>query len=191
MCPSPDAPEILDRLQRLEGLRLARSATEAWTIRGVRPIPPIPSPLDRVFASAFVTLNLESKLRGCVGSLDPSRPLGETLIDCAIAASCKDTRFPPVTAQELSRLRFEISVLTSFEPLHDPAAIRIGVDGLMLEKSGRRGLLLPQVASQQGWNFESFLDHACLKAGLKTGEWKSDARIQVFRAQVFAEGDPD
>lgn len=191
MSPTPPSFEVLDRLQRLEALRLARSAMEAWTMRRERTAPATPSLLDRIFVSAFVTLHLESSLRGCIGSLDSSRPLGETLIDCAIAASCKDTRFPPVTAEELSKLRLEISVLSAFEPLGDPHRIRIGIDGLMVEKSGRRGLLLPQVASHQGWDFETFLDHACLKAGLKAGDWRSGALVQVFGAQVFAEGDPD
>jgi len=160
-------------------------------MRREKTAPTNPSLLDRIFASAFVTLHLESNLRGCMGSLDSSRPLREILIECAIAASWKDPRFPPVTAGELVKLRLEISLLSAFEPLEDPHRIRIGVDGLMVEKSGRRGLLLPQVASHQGWNWETFLNQACLKAGLKAGDWKSGAHVQIFAAQVFGEDDPD
>jgi uncharacterized protein (TIGR00296 family) len=93
---------------------------------------------------------------------------------------------PPVTAEELSKLRLEISLLSAFEPLDDPHRIRIGIDGLMVEKSGRRGLLLPQVASHQGWDFETFLNQACLKAGLKAGDWKSGAHVQIFAARCSA-----
>ena len=190
MAQADPSPEILDSSQRLVALRLVREAVESWTTQGHRiPIPP-DSGLSRLRVPAFVTLTLELKLRGCIGCLEPDRPLDETLVDCAIAAASHDSRFPPVTAQELLRLRCEISLLTPPEPLGDPRNLRVGLDGLLVEMSGRRGLLLPQVAREQKWDRETFLDHVCLKAGLKAGDWRRGARVWVFRAQVFAEGGP-
>ena len=183
-------PEILDSPQQTEALGLARCAVESWVTSAIRIAPPATSSLNRVRTSAFVTLTLSGRLRGCIGSLEPLSPLAETLVHCAIAAASRDPRFAPVARAELTQLRFEISALTPPRPLEDTGGIVIGRDGLLVEISGTRGLLLPQVAAQYGWDRETFLDHVCLKAGGAAGDWRRGARLWTFQAQVFSEGDP-
>ena len=190
MVVSGHPTEILDLPLQLEALGLARSAVETWVENEIRIAPPADSSLNRIQRAAFVTLTLHDRLRGCIGSLEPREPLGITLVDCAISAACSDPRFSPVTKAELVQLRFEISALTPPKALKEPREIVIGRDGVLVEISGRRGLLLPQVASRFGWNQETFLDHACVKAGVEAGGWRRGARIWTFQAQVFSEADP-
>ena len=190
MGPSEHSPEILDSPQRLEALGLARGSVEAWVLRGMRLVPESSSTLNRIYSPAFVTLLLNGRLRGCIGTLDSDTSLGATLVECAIAAASRDHRFPPVAEAEIRGLRLEISVLTPLRVLEDPSEVLIGRDGVMVEKSGRRGLLLPQVAARFGWDWESFLDRTCLKGGLAAGDWRQGARVWTFQAQVFGEVDP-
>jgi AmmeMemoRadiSam system protein A len=187
---SEKPPEILDSAQQVEALGLARNAVESWVASSLRIAAPADSSLNHVRVAAFVTLTLSGRLRGCVGSLEPIAPFAETVVHCAIAAACRDSRFPCVTRAELMQLRYEISALTPPRALEDIGALVIGLDGLLVELSGRRGLLLPQVATQYGWDRETFLDQVCLKAGGAAGDWRRGARIWTFQAHVFSEGDP-
>ena len=176
-------------------LSLARISLEAAVRAGApRPVPvnatEIPSALAAP-GSAFVTLHAMGpppKLRGCVGFLDRSRPLYRVVMDAAAAAALHDTRFPPVSPEELSGLTIEISVLSPFRAA-SPEEIEIGVHGLLVTKGAARGLLLPQVAAERNWSAVRFLDETCRKAGLPPGAWRSGARIEVFSAQIFAESD--
>jgi AmmeMemoRadiSam system protein A len=107
--------------------------------------------------------------------------------ECAIAAASRDPRFPPLTAGELPAVDIEISVLTPICPVGDVTEIEVGRDGLVAQDGYRRGLLLPQVASERGWDRETFLSHTCLKAGLRSDAWRTGARISRFQAEVFSE----
>jgi AmmeMemoRadiSam system protein A len=138
-------------------------------------------------AGAFVTVNVEGSLRGCIGIPDPAEAIGEVVRHCAAAAAFDDPRFPPVRRDELTRLTLEVSVLSEFVPVEDFGAIEIGRHGLVVERGRRRGLLLPQVAPEYGWTVEEFLRNACIKAGLPPSAWQSDARILRFEAIVFRE----
>jgi uncharacterized protein len=180
-------PRFLDADQGNHALLLVRLAVEAW-VKGLEigAPPPIRLP-EEVRCPAFVTLTLTGRLRGCVGFLESDRPLNELLIECAVAAASRDTRFPPIGTDELPLLHYEISLLTPPQILEDPATVLVGLDGLLAEISGRRGLLLPQVAAQQGWDREAFLDQACLKAGGRAGDWRRQCRLWTFRAQVLSE----
>jgi uncharacterized protein len=190
MAVSEQPPEILNPPQQLEALRLVRSAVEIWITSEVRITPEPGSSLNRIQTAAFVTLTLQGRLRGCIGSLEPREPLAPTLVDCAISAACRDSRFPPVTKAEVAQVRFEVSALTPPRPLTGAQDILVGRDGVIVEMSGRRGLLLPQVAARLGWDQETFLSHACVKAGLEAGDWRRGARLWTFQAQVFSEADP-
>jgi len=149
----------------------------------------------------FVTLNIlegdAKQLRGCIGYPEPIKPLGEAIQDVAIYAS-EDPRFPfPVRREELDRIVVEVSVLTLPQEIRSPrrqdvpSKIRLGVDGLIVSNSFTSGLFLPQVATEQGWDQETFLSEACGKAGLPFDSWlKEDTKVQTFQAEVFAEVSP-
>jgi AmmeMemoRadiSam system protein A len=136
---------------------------------------------------AFVTLTVDGDLRGCIGYPLPVKPLDETIIEMAVAAASRDTRFDPLSPEELSRLHIEISVLGLPEPVHGPEDVEVGRHGIIVSKGYYKGLLLPQVPVEHGWDRETYLSHGCLKAGLGPDEWKKGAKIEVFTAQVFSE----
>ena len=167
-------------------LRLARQALEARVRR--QPAPRIDSggALDWR-RGAFVTIHCGGVLRGCLGRIDVDAPLGKTVAHLAAAVSDSDPRFTPVSSPELADISLEISVLTPERELGSVAEIEIGRHGLVVEDGGRRGLLLPQVATEHQWDRDTFLAHACLKASLPADAWRRGARILVFEAQVFAE----
>jgi AmmeMemoRadiSam system protein A len=134
-----------------------------------------------------VTLTKGGELRGCIGYIEPVLPLGQAVIRTAIYAATEDPRFPPVTPAELEDLRVEISVLTPAREIADPRLVQVGTHGLIVEKDGAKGVLLPQVPREFGWSREEFLDQVCLKAGLPRDAWKRGARLSVFEAIVFHE----
>jgi hypothetical protein len=134
---------------------------------------------------AFVTLKKNGQLRGCIGFIEPMFPLYETVIRAAIYAAAEDPRFRPVTREELKDIDFEISVLTPLKKIDDPGLVRVGKHGLVISQGERKGLLLPQVPVENNWSRETFLEEACLKAGLPPDAWKKGAEIFVFEAIVF------
>lgn len=139
---------------------------------------------------AFVTLKENGELRGCIGYIEGVKPLWEAVRDMAKAAALEDPRFPPVRPEEVPKLEIEISVLTPLWRVRDVKDIVIGRDGLIIRKGWRQGLLLPQVATEYGWDVKTFLEHTCLKAGLPREAWKDpDAEIWAFSAEVFSEGE--
>lgn len=139
--------------------------------------------------AAFVTLKKEGSLRGCIGHVIARVPLYQCVSDVARAAAIHDTRFSPVTEEELAGLSYEISVLTPPVPI-DPHDVIIGKHGLIMTQGSRSGLLLPQVPVEWGWNREEFLAHTCHKAGLPLNCWKEpETRIESFQAIVFGEDD--
>jgi AmmeMemoRadiSam system protein A len=137
--------------------------------------------------AAFVTIHRRGELRGCIGHLETDEPLGQVIQDCAVSACSADPRFPPVTTSELSDLEIELSLLGSMEPAASPADIIVGRHGLVVERGYHRGLLLPQVATEWGWNSETFLAQTCHKAGLPRDAWKHGALVWRFEAEVFGD----
>jgi AmmeMemoRadiSam system protein A len=138
---------------------------------------------------AFVTLvrRRDGELRGCVGVPEPLFPLDQAVARAAVAAAVHDRRFDPVAASELPDLSLHVSVLGDLHPI-EPAAIEIGVHGLVIRGDGRSGLLLPQVAGERGWDRERFLDETCRKAGLPPGRWReAGCEVLAFTAVVFSE----
>jgi AmmeMemoRadiSam system protein A len=170
--------------QRL--LSLARRALEARVRRGAPPAPDRGGALEWP-RGAFVTIHCHGDLRGCLGRLDTDLPLAETVTQLAASVSDSDPRFDPVTPAELHSIAVEISVLTPDREVGSIAEVEVGRHGLIVEQGGRRGLLLPQVATEYGWDAETFVAHTCLKAGLPGDAWRHGARIFVFEAQVFKE----
>ena len=137
---------------------------------------------------AFVTLTLHGQLRGCIGFVIAERPLLETVREAARAAAFQDPRFSPLRGAELEEIHLEISVLSEPRRVHDVGEIRLGEHGLIVRRGFRSGLLLPQVATEYGWDRETFLSHTCAKAGLPRDSWRDpDTEIELFGAEVFGE----
>jgi AmmeMemoRadiSam system protein A len=174
-----------DDRQRL--LQLARAAIVSHVTGVRRPSAPSPA-LDRPSNGAFVTIHMNGSLRGCIGNLGIGLPLAGVVQDCAVAACSADPRFEPVAPAELPGLEIEISLLGPLETVASPDEIEVGRHGLVIEQGWRRGLLLPQVATEWGWDRETFLAQTCHKAGLERDAWKHGATVLRFEAEVFAEG---
>jgi AmmeMemoRadiSam system protein B/AmmeMemoRadiSam system protein A len=168
-------------------LEIARSSIEA-KLKG-KPVeePTADSPKLSEKRGAFVTLTEDGRLRGCIGHIRGVYPLCTTISRMAIAAATEDPRFPPLTTDELNRIRIEISVMTPLEKITDPDKIEVGRHGIYIQKGRHSGLLLPQVATDYGWDRYEFLDHTCMKAGLPRGCWREGAEIEIFSAQIFGE----
>jgi len=150
--------------------------------------------LTKVFSEkrgVFVTLTKRGDLRGCIGFPYPTLPLELAIRQAAVAAALEDPRFPQVRASELKEMELEVTILTVPEPLtcapeDRPSGIVVGKHGLIVRGMGGGGLLLPQVATEWGWDSTTFLDHTCQKAGLPSGCWKkSSVEVMIFEGQIF------
>ncbi|HNV03641.1 MAG TPA: AmmeMemoRadiSam system protein A [Vicinamibacterales bacterium] len=141
-------------------------------------------------ASAFVSFHSGGALRGCIGRLGATQPLAAVVADCAVAAATDDPRFDPVGAGELDGCVIEISVLGPVSPVDDPEDIVVGRHGLIVEQGWQRGLLLPQVAVEQRWDRDTFLERTCGKAGLAPDAWRRGARVSLFEADIFDDAAP-
>lgn len=137
---------------------------------------------------AFVTIREGGELRGCIGYIESPLPLWRVVQEVADKAAFEDPRFSPLEPDEFGRMTIEISVLTAPQRMRTPDEIVIGEHGLIIEHGGRRGLLLPQVATEYGWDREEFLQHVCRKAGLAPGAWRdAGATLYLFRADIIGE----
>lgn len=193
--PDPVGPEdlpvpvTLTEAERAALLEIARAALAAAV--GV----PSRAALDAVLArrsalgrraAAFVTLTEGDELRGCVGHMDPNTPVETSVVQAATWAALQDPRFVPVRRAELADIHVEVSVLGPLMRLEDPSRLRMGTDGIVVERGGRRGLLLPEVADALGYDTTAMLDTACRKAGLPAGAWRDQStRLYAFRTERF------
>ncbi len=180
-----------------EGVLAVEAAREAVEAHVVRRPPEIglPSRFSEK-GGAFVTLHThpQNQLRGCIGYPEPIFSLAEAIVRAA-AGACEDPRFPPLRSHELDKVVVEVSVLSVPEPIHASSpqevlgSIEVGRDGLIISKGPYRGLLLPQVAVEWGWDVTMFLQNLCRKAGLGPDDWM-DADLFRFESMVFAETEP-
>ncbi len=181
----------------LAAVRLARAAAARALGGPAEPEGAALAPGFRERGGAFVSWYGPpgDRLRGCVGFPEPVLELAEAVREAAVAAAVEDPRFPPVTLDELARLVAEVSLLSPLEPVaaaERPDGVVVGRDGVVVERGRARGLLLPQVAVEQGWDAAELLDGACEKAGLAAGTWREAAtRVFRFRAEVFREARPN
>ncbi len=181
---------ILTDEEKRDLLRIARKTIEEYLDKGTISDIQIKSDALREKRGVFVSLHRKGQLRGCIGNLVSEKPLFQTVMDMAIASSFEDPRFPPLTKKELPEIDIEISVLGPLKKIKSVEEIRIGKHGLYIVRGPFRGVLLPQVATEYGWNAETFLDHTCMKAGLEPGCWKKPGtEIYLFEAEVFEEKD--
>lgn len=137
---------------------------------------------------AFVTLRRGHDLRGCIGTLERGRPLWEAVARAARGAAHEDPRFNPVSPDEMEEMTVEVSVLSEPREVADPEEVVAGRHGVIITSGHRRGLLLPQLADEYGWDRETLLAQTCVKAGLPPDAWRGNARIEVFEARVFQAG---
>lgn len=179
--------DYLDADEQRFLLALARKSIEGFLKTGKRRRPEAGSEKLSAKRGAFVTLKVDGRLRGCIGYPLPHKALIETIAEMAVAAATQDYRFIPLKVEELPRTRIEISVLTLPKPVKEVKEIEVGRHGIIVSKGIAKGLLLPQVPSEYGWDLETYLRHGCLKAGLDEDEWQKDVDIEVFEAQVFSE----
>jgi uncharacterized protein len=171
-------------------LQTARSSIEAELAGKPLPVLEFKSEELRRKSGTFVTLWLRENLRGCIGYIEPLFPLAQAVQDVAVKAAFEDTRFMPITQYEFQNVKIEISVLSPITLLKDFKDIEIGKHGLVIDSGHRRGLLLPQVATEYNWNAEQFLKQTALKAGLASDAWKKkDVKLYTFTVEKFDESD--
>jgi AmmeMemoRadiSam system protein A len=145
------------------------------------------TPLGDEPGSVFVTLTEGGELRGCIGSLQPERNLRVAVVASTLSAALDDPRFPPVTAGELPAIQIGISVLGPRRPITATDAFEPGLDGVIVERGTRRGLLLPEVAIEFSWGATQMFEAVCRKAGLPADSWRDPGtRLHSFRTVRFA-----
>ncbi len=181
--------DFLSTADKKELLKIARNTIETYLKTGR--IPPVDtnklSPALKVHTGAFVTLNKQHQLRGCIGRFMADEPLYKVVQEMAVAAAVQDPRFTPVKPVEMDKVDIEISVLTPLKKIKDIHEIKLGRDGIYMVKNGRSGTFLPQVATDTGWSLEEFLGHCARdKAGIGWNGWK-DADLYTYQAIVFSE----
>ena len=180
--------ELSDK-QQIEMLRLARN-----TIADSLSIENDPSEMDlddevyKNICGAFVTLHIKGNLRGCIGNIVGTKQIPETVAEMAKSSAFRDPWFNPLGKEEYSNIDIEISILSPIETVNDVSEIVVGRDGVIISRGYNSGLLLPQVATEQGWDRDTFIEHTCHKAGLPGNAWQDpDTKIEKFSAQVFGE----
>ncbi|HEY6953377.1 MAG TPA: AmmeMemoRadiSam system protein A [Bacteroidota bacterium] len=171
-------------------LQLARSSIECAVSQ--KPLPTVATLQQNLHkpCGAFVTVRVNGELRGCYGYVNAYYPLAQSVQEVAVRAALEDPRFEHVAAEELDALEIEVSVLAPPENVERIEEIEVGVHGLILETRLHRGLLLPSVPTEYGWDREQFLNHTALKAGLPPDAWKNKSvSILKFTAEKFSESD--
>lgn len=154
-----------------------------------QPLPEVAKPTKGMESQSgcFVTIKQQGQLRGCIGSFVSQQPLWQTVREMAVSAATRDPRFYPMRPADLADFSLEISVLSPLQQIQSVDEIQVGVHGLYLIKGLAHGVLLPQVATEYGWDRETFLRHTCLKAGLPENAWQKECEIYIFSAEVFGE----
>ena len=178
MIAAPDRKRLLD---------LARRAVIARVSR--QPAPPLPRDLEIPASGVFVTIHHRGDLRGCLGTLDPTEPVAEAVARLSADVTHRDYRFDPLRVEELNDVSIDVSVLTEPTLVGAPSEIVVGRDGLIVEQGRHKGLLLPQVAPEHGFDRDTFLAQTCIKAGLPPDAWQHGATVYRFEAEVFSEAD--
>jgi AmmeMemoRadiSam system protein A len=168
-------------------LKIARDAIISHIQSGNTPCLELPKPELQEKRGCFVSVKINGKLRGCIGNFISDKPLYQLVQEMAISAATRDPRFYPMKNEDLAAFSLEISVLTPLRKISSTEEIEVGVHGLYIEKNFSRGVLLPQVAVEYGWDRETFLKQTSMKAGLEPDDWQEGADIYIFSADIFSE----
>lgn len=179
---------MLNSTEKNALLKIAREAIEARVNKKLKLLnPALDSDALKQDSGAFVSLHKNGRLRGCIGVFASKDPLWKTIQENAIAAAFRDPRFVPVEPEELSEIDIEISVLSPLRQITDINEIEVGRHGIFIMQGRNRGVLLPQVAIEYGFDRETFLAETCLKADLPEDAWEKGASIYIFEAEIFGE----
>jgi len=169
-------------------LSIARKSIESFVSTGEIYIEPREEKSLNARNGCFVSIKKGGQLRGCIGNFQSELPLFREVAEMASSSATKDPRFYPMKETDLQDFTLEISVLSPLKKIDDVEEVEVGIHGIYIEKGYYRGVLLPQVATEYGWDRETFLKQTCLKAGLPTDAWQADdAEIYIFSAQIFSE----
>ena len=179
--------EMLTKKEQRELLKIARNTIASYVNSGTMPAVETASGGLNLESGCFVTIKQHGQLRGCIGNFVSDQPLYRLVQEMAVSAATRDPRFYPMKQQDLNAFELEISVLSPLELISSVDEIKVGRHGIYLVKSSSRGVLLPQVATEYGWDRDTFLKHTCLKAGLPENAWQNDCKIYIFSALVFGE----
>lgn len=179
----------LNKEQQVNLLKLARhTIADSLGLDAGGAVTEFTDPVFSEKCGAFVTLHIHGNLRGCIGYIEGIKNIPDTIKEMALSSAFRDPRFRPLTKTEYGDIDIEVSVLSPIEKVDDINDIKVGRDGLIITKGYNRGLLLPQVPVEQGWDRDTFLTHTCYKAGLPGDAWKKGGvLIEKFSAQVFSE----
>ncbi|GFE59814.1 AmmeMemoRadiSam system protein A [Geobacter sp. AOG2] len=179
--------ELLTKKEQKDLLKIARDTIIAYVSDGR--IPPVETTSKGLVREngCFVTIKQQERLRGCIGNFVSDKPLYELVQEMAVSAATRDPRFYPMKRQDLEDFNLEISVLSPLEKIASVDQIQVGKHGIYIIKNSYRGVLLPQVATEYGWDRETFLKHTCIKAGLPENAWQKECEIYIFSALVFGE----
>jgi uncharacterized protein len=179
--------ELLTKKEQKELLKIARDTIVSFVTTGKVPAVVTASKGLQAANGCFVTIKQHGQLRGCIGNFVSDQPLYRLVQEMAVSAATRDPRFYPMKQQDLTEFDLEISVLSPLTLAESMDEIQVGTHGIYLVRGSYRGVLLPQVATEYGWDRDTFLKHTCLKAGLPENAWKKDCQIYLFSAQVFGE----
>ncbi len=179
--------ELLTKKDQRELLKIARDTITTFVTTGKAPPVETASPRLNAASGCFVTVKQQGHLRGCIGNFVSDQPLYRLVQEMARAAATQDPRFYPMKPHDLEDFSLEISVLSPLKKISAIEEIQVGRHGIYIVKNSYRGVLLPQVATEYGWDRDTFLRHTCLKAGLPEDAWQKECDIFIFSALVFGE----
>lgn len=179
--------DLLTKKEQKELLKIARDTIVDYVTNQNVPAVTSTSPGLNLHSGCFVTIKQKGELRGCIGNFVSVQPLYQLVQEMAVSAATRDPRFYPMKVDDLADFVLDISVLSPLGKVASVEEIKVGVHGIYIVKGSYRGVLLPQVATEYGWNRDQFLQHTCIKAGLPQDAWQGECDIFIFSAQVFGE----
>lgn len=179
--------DLLTKKEQKALLKIARQTVVGYVTNRTVPAIASASPGLNLHSGCFVTVKQKGELRGCIGNFVSDQALYLLVQEMAVSAATRDPRFYPMKVDDLADFMLDISVLSSLEKAASVEEIKVGKHGIYIVKGSYRGVLLPQVATEYGWNRDQFLQHTCIKAGLPQDAWKGECDIFIFSAQVFRE----
>ena len=178
---------LLTKEEQKELLQIARDTIVDYVANRTVPAIATSSPGLSLHSGCFVTIKKRGELRGCIGNFISEQPLYLLVQEMAVSAATRDPRFYPMKKDDLADFTIDISVLSPLTRADSVEEIQVGVHGIYIVKGSYRGVLLPQVATEYGWDRDQFLQHTCVKAGLPQDAWQGECDIYIFSAQVFGD----
>jgi AmmeMemoRadiSam system protein A len=176
---------MLSAKEKQQLLKIARESIVSYVKDGTIPHEEISNKNLLEKQGCFVSIKVNGMLRGCIGNFISDKPLFQLVQEMAVSAATRDPRFYPMKKIDLEEFDLEISVLSPLKKITSIEEIKVGVHGIYIEKNFSRGVLLPQVAVEYGWDRDTFLQQTCIKAGLDREDWKEGADIYIFSANIF------